>query len=280
MEKIEVCFQVQDEEISDILTAELSELGYDSFWIDENGFRGYIHEEVYNVEELDSIVKKYNNLHELRYTITKVSPQGWDKSNSDSLHENYLINDFVEIASDAKLFTNRCEHQIVMNANLAFGRGDHPSTHNCLESMNRISFVGKTVFDLGSGTAILAILAEKLGASKVGAIDNNPWAFKVANEAVALNACTKIEILEGELEDLKEQTADIVLANLNMDVFRNYFSLVAALVHSQGWLMISGFMKKDEIEMIKNLIDHGLEVYYRSNYEDWITIIARHKKSH
>lgn len=280
MEKIEVCFQVEEGEISDILIAELSEFGYDSFWTDEKGIRGYVSEEAYNAEKLDCIVKKYNNLHQLQYTITKVSPNGWDKSNSDTLSENYLIDHFIEIASDAKLFSNRCEHQIVMNANLAFGRGDHPSTHNSLESMNRISFQEKTVFDLGSGTAILAILAEKLGAKNVSAIDNNPWAFKVATEAIALNACSKVEVLEGELEDLQGQTADIVLANLNLDVFRNYFPQITALLHDKSWLLISGFMKKDEIEMIQNLIDHGLEVYYRSNFEDWITIIARHKKSH
>ena len=280
MEKIEVCFQVMEGEISDILTAELSNLGYDAFWVDDDGLRGYIEENLYNAEDLDQIKDKYKGLTSLSYTFTRVTPDLWDKSQTDTFTENYRIGDFVEIASNEEAFTDACRYHLVMNANLAFGSGDHPSTHNCLESMSRVSFKDKTVFDIGSGTAILGIFAEKLGAKEVIAIDNNPWAFKVANEAVHLNKCENVKVIEGDLSDLKGKSADIVLANLNMDVFREYFTDVASLMHTNSHLLLSGFMKKDELEMVQNIVDHGLTIFYRANYNDWITIIARHKKSH
>lgn len=280
MEKIEVCFQVKEDEILDILTAELSDLGYDAFWIDEEGLRGYISEDNFENEKLDELVQKYNRLCDLFYTVNLMNPKVWDKSNTDTFTESYRIDDFVEIASVATGFSGTCKHQLMMNANLAFGRGDHPSTHNCLESMSRISFDGKTVFDLGSGTAILSILAEKLGAKSVIAIDNNPWAYKVATEAVSLNNCSNIKVVEGELDELNGRAADVVLANLNMDVFRNYFSDIVKLLHKQSYFMISGFMKKDELEMVQNIVDHNLKIYYRANFNDWITIIVRHEKSH
>src|SRR5882724_11850115 len=130
------------------------------------------------------------------------------------------------LSASGLIFTSRppgTEHEIIITPKMSFGTGHHATTYMMVKQMRGIDFNNKTVFDFGTGTGVLAILAEKLGALKIIAIDNDDWSITNAAENIQQNNCSKIQLLKTDNTEMNQQF-DIILANINKNTILGNFS--------------------------------------------------------
>jgi ribosomal protein L11 methyltransferase len=142
-------------------------------------------------------------------------------------------------------------HEIIITPKMSFGTGHHATTNMMIEQMKEIDFKKKTVFDFGTGTGILAILAEKLGAEKIIAVDNDDWSIENAIENINRNNCKKISIKKAFDADTGNKS-DIILANINRNVIVDNFNSICKHLTHPGILLISGILEKDVDEILSH----------------------------
>jgi ribosomal protein L11 methyltransferase len=138
-------------------------------------------------------------------------------------------------------------------------------------AMKDIDFTGKTVFDFGTGTGILAILAEKLGAEKVYAVDNDDWSIANSRENVLQNSCTAIEIEKADTAQANS-SFNIILANINKNVIMDNFSALAKQMARGGVLIISGLLTTDEMDIVDKAAELGLRVQHKAERHNWLCL--------
>lgn len=248
MNYIEVFFRNIDDEFSEILTAELTMLQYEPFWQDENGLRAYVDEAIFNADAIDEILSRYKlTFGEIQYSFQHTKPDEWDRVKEE--FEPFFIGDDILVKCNNVLSIENAKYELILDAQMAFGSGKHPSTNLCLQVMLDINFAGKTVLDVGTGSGVLAIMAEKMGATKIDAFDNNPWAIEVANKLKSDNNCELVNFFDADIDAALKigKTYDVVLANLNMDVLRTELSNVFKFLNKGAVLLISGLMKNSNL---------------------------------
>jgi ribosomal protein L11 methyltransferase len=136
-----------------------------------------------------------------------------------------------------------------------------------------LDHTGKRVLDAGCGTAILAVMAEKLGAAEVVAYDNNSWTIENAPENLSLNMCTKVQMLEGTISSLNLQGKfDIILANINKNVLLEEMASYESYLNDRGVLILSGFYSQDEKELVNSAESLGLVLSKSLRRNDWSTL--------
>jgi ribosomal protein L11 methyltransferase len=135
---------------------------------------------------------------------------------------------------------------IVIEPSTGFGTGHHATTRLCLRMLQKLELRGARVLDIGTGSGVLALAAWKLGAADVVAVDNDPDALDNARENIARNgAAASIDIVQDELDALRTQRADVVLANLTGAMLVRYAAELRGLVAEEGYLAVSGFAPRD-----------------------------------
>ena len=164
---------------------------------------------------------------------------------------------------------------IVLGPGRAFGSGDHETTRSCLEELENIPLASmKKSLDLGCGTGILAIAAVKLGAHSVTAIDPNPFAIETSTSNVKLNGTEdQVEILQGELYDLKGERFDLIMANLYGDVLQDLVHDIPLFLNPGGYLLLSGIHYEYHYELKTGFIEMGLKLLKNRMLEEYTTLI-------
>jgi ribosomal protein L11 methyltransferase len=262
----ELTIDVTNETLREVLIAELSEVGYEGFEESANGLKAYITEEAFLSVDVNGLINK----HGLSYSSRIIEKQNWNAV-WESNFEPVQVDDFVGVrASFHPSFVN-VEHEIVITPKMSFGTGHHATTYMVMQLMREVDFINKSVFDFGTGTGILAILAEKLGADKIIAVDNDDWCIENASENILVNNCNKIDIqIVNTL--LLNQQFDIILANINRNIILdNIHQLRKALV-TGGQLILSGLLNEDEPEIINVCLGLGLEYKKTINRAGWIAL--------
>jgi len=188
-EFIEITFQEVTEQITELLIAELSELGYDGFLEEGDTLKTYI--EVEQFEE--AVVSEWAKKLGLTFIKGNIREQNWNAEWEKSF-DPVVIGDKIAIRASFHKPILEVEKEIVITPKMSFGTGHHATTYLMVKTMLDISFSGKKVLDFGTGTGILAILAELMGASSILAIDHDAWSMDNANENVKANGCTRIEL--------------------------------------------------------------------------------------
>ncbi len=125
---------------------------------------------------------------------------------------------------------------------------------------------------MGTGTGVLAILAEKIGAESILAIDIESWSVENTIENAHRNNCNSIEALCGDIDLVVGKEFDIILANINKNVLKSQFSTYAASLVSGGKLIISGFFDTDVEELKEVASVNGLKYIKTFNKETWAAV--------
>ena len=290
-EYIEIAFDFSNQEQYELLVAELVELGFEGFNEEEleegqndgvnlsnglgvgaghcktfmlsNQFQGEL---VQN--ELDIIFNKYS----LTYSKSVIKEQNWNavwESNFDPIR----VGDFVGIrAHFHPEFEPTVTHDIKITPKMSFGTGHHPTTYSMIELMQKIDFKTKTVYDFGTGTGILAILAEKLGASKVHAVDNDDWCIENAAENI-LNNASKVIIIEKVESALQKAQFDIVLANVNRHIIEANMDELTQIGKPGGILVLSGLLIEDQSDIIKLTKSKGWQFQEAQPLNGWVSLL-------
>lgn len=264
--KIEIVTQSSGQ--GERLIAELSEINYYAFEQEIGYLNAYIKEEDFNEEWLKEVLSGTCN-----FTKTIIEEDNWNKLWENSV-QPVVINDFVAIRPSFHEKVKGVKHDLVITPKMSFGTGHHATTFLMIELMEKINFRNKSVFDFGTGTGILAILAEKLGADEIVAVDNDEWSIRNATENKEANNCKKIKI---ELKDSPEAVKqfDIILANINLNVLSNNATYISSLLADNGCLLLSGFLEKDEPEIINIFERRNIGKLKRLQRNGWIAIYLR-----
>jgi ribosomal protein L11 methyltransferase len=231
-------------DLDDILIAELSEIGFDGFEEVEEGLNAFIKEAAFSDATLYTIIEKY----QVTFSKSVVPQQNWNE-----LWENNFspmqVADFVGVRANFHQPIKNVQHEIIITPKMSFGTGHHATTYMMMQLMQDIDFTNKTVFDFGSGTGILAILAEKLGSHQILAIDYDDWCIENATENVDTNNCTNIIIQKSDTAKLNKQY-DIVIANINKNIILDNLQFLAEDVALNGQILLSGLLVKDEADIL------------------------------
>ena len=255
---------------SEILIAYLSELKFESFEETSDGIIGYILENEFSKEDIQGICERLDC--PISFDYKTVDQENWN-SKWESSFKPIVIDDFCGIRADFHAPID-VDNEIIITPKMSFGTGHHSTTEGMIKAMRHIDFEGKNVLDMGCGTAVLAILAEKLNAKSVQAIDIEEWAYKNAIENAGKNKCKAIEVLFGGSEKI-EGDFDIILANINRNILLSDMGVYAAHLKSDGLILFSGFYEKD-LNIIKaEATIHKLDYIQHFTIKDWVITTFR-----
>jgi len=162
---------------------------------------------------------------------------------------------------------------ITIDPGAAFGTGHHETTANCIKTLEKIGCRNKKVLDYGCGTAILAIVACKLGASKVYAVDNDPAAVECAKANMTMNQVEFGLFLSDDY--IAPERCDLVAANLTTEQIVRSFELLDKSLSDDGWLILSGILNEEDRRISRFIEDHGFHVVEKFAGDEWLTLALR-----
>jgi ribosomal protein L11 methyltransferase len=253
-----------NEEQQEILISELSELEAIGFEQTDTHLLAYFEKDNFKSYEVNNLVKEFT------FNITSIPEQNWNAV-WESNFEPVVADDFCAIRADFHQPIKNVQHEIIITPKMSFGTGHHATTYMMIEQMSNIDFTKKRVFDFGTGTGILAILAQKLGAASITAIDNDEWSIENAEENFQKNDVHSITLYRSSA--MPKDSFDIILANINRNVLNEYASALVSILSPKGVLLVSGILKEDERVIVAAFnILQPIKVQQNKN---WISILFR-----
>ncbi len=167
-----------------------------------------------------------------------------------------------------------------LDPGMAFGTGTHPTTQLCVMALEEIVHEGARVLDLGTGSAILALVAASLGAGQSLGIDIDEQAVKAAEANVTHNElCDRIQIRQGTLKNVADRPWDIVVVNILPDVILSMLDEggLMAYVAATGWLILSGIIGPQMDGVAAAVSNAGGSVVRTLTMGDWVALVVKHR---
>ena len=269
MNYIEFNFKVTPlQPASDILLAELGELGFDSFVETEDGLQAYILEEYYKEDLLKYVFVLNNPEFEITYNTKIIEQVNWN-AEWEKNFTPIVVSDNCRVRAPFHDKGNE-EYDIIIEPKMSFGTGHHATTHMMIQHILKDDFIGKKVLDMGCGTAVLAILAEMRGAEPLDAIDIDEWCYLNSIENAERNNCTKITVEQGDASLLSNRKYDIIIANINRNILLNDMKTYANCLSKDGIIYLSGFYDED-LDLIKSeCTNQGLTYVNHYVKDQWV----------
>ncbi len=257
----------------EILIAELAESGFESFVETNSGFSGYIPAESYKTELMTEILKHDQIVNS---SLVEIEEQNWN-AEWEKNFDPVFVEKKLAIIAPFHEYPSGFEKVITIMPKMSFGTGHHQTTWLMSKALFDLNLQQKDILDMGTGTGILAILAEKLGAASVYAPDIDEWSYLNAIENCESNDCSKIQVVKGGAETLSGKIFHIILANINKNVLVQQFSVYSTSLKSDGKLLISGFFETDKEELVEQAQKHGFVFEKMDTREGWALIHFKKK---
>jgi ribosomal protein L11 methyltransferase len=270
MDYIQVAFTGMGDEEKDIMIALLSAEGYEGFDEMDNGFNAYIPEVDFDEQAMLDIAGQYN----AQTAVNKIEKKNWNEAWEKSF-DPVVVDDFCTVRADFHPASHHTTHEIVITPKMSFGTGHHATTQLMIGKIRDVNFEGKRVFDFGTGTGILAILAEKLGASHIVAIDHEEWAYENTIENAARNGCNNIAAACSSLELVSENGFDVILANINRHILLQYMQQMNEMLVPGGLILMSGLLTEDKDIIMRSAGDAGFKLLKDGMLNNWIVLMLK-----
>ncbi len=269
-----ISLHTPDKNIQEQILAMLENEGFDAFEEKDDCLLAFIQKENFDPETIRAIAQKF---HPLKYDISVIEDQNWNQQ-WESSFEPVLVGNFAGVRAAFHPPIKDVAHEIIITPKMSFGTGHHATTFLVMEQMQQIDFKDSHVIDFGTGTGVLAILAEKLGAASILAIDNDDWCISNAKENMAANHAVKIELEKaGSLFTSKK--ADIILANINLNVILDNLAAMAACCNRNGIVVFSGLLSADEKKLLPAFETHGFQLECITEKGNWISLRTHYTKT-
>lgn len=266
MAYIEIRFNQPSEEAGDILIAMLSDLQYEGFEEEQNILKAFIPKSLFNEEQLKELADQF----QLKYSVTELPDTNWNKV-WESNFQPVIVENFCAVRAGFHEPVKDVEYEIIITPKMSFGTGHHATTYMMLQQMQDIDFKGKHVMDFGTGTGVLAILAEKLGAASVIAIDNDNWSIENAAENFKNNSAQNIDLRLAN-QPITNGFCDIILANITRNVIQENFPLFNKYLGDKGILLLSGLLSEDEEHIVSMASTYSFVLDKRLQRDNWISL--------
>lgn len=270
------------EETAEIIEVQLSELGFDAFMTEDSALKCYIQAEDFNEDSLKESLEDFRGFNPditLSYSYSHMPQQNWNAEWENSGFTPIIVDNDVTILPKGKETESTTKYTISLDPNMAFGTGHHHTTYMMMQTMLSIEdkIKGHNVTDLGCGTGVLGILASKMGAKNVVAIDIDAVAARSAVENFSYNGCaTDSTVKCGDASSL-EPCIDVLLANIHRNIIINDIDHYSKFVSKGGYLLVSGFYTSDAEDIINAAQRAGFDIENSINdsmksREDWACI--------
>jgi ribosomal protein L11 methyltransferase len=264
------------EEVSDIITALLGETEFESFIYEDESLKAYVKGTYFtDIASIQSEVEQLLSAlpFELDYSVDMIQQQNWNET-WEKQFEPILIDNKCIVRAP---FHHEVENllNIIIEPKMSFGTGHHQTTFMMLNQLHKIDLRNKSILDMGCGTAVLAILCEKLNAKNVIGIDIEDWAFENSIENVHLNGCKQVEIRLGGAEMIGDDSFDVIIANINKNILKNDMHIYNQALKQNGLLLLSGFFFTDVPELTKIGLELKLKEIEIVQKDEWALLILQ-----
>lgn len=257
--------------VNELMMAQMGDLGFDSFQDTDDGFEAYIPNKDYDSNILSSLECPIENT-QLEYATELIADQNWNKEWEENFFQPIIIGERCIIHSTFHEVNQKCEFDIIVNPQMAFGTGHHETTKLMVEQILDNDFHNLEVLDMGCGTAILGILCAQKNAKKITGIDIDEWAYNNAIENLKLNNVSNMEVLLGGADLLSSQQYDVVLANINRNILLNDMHAYAKVLKPGGRIIFSGFYDEDVPVMEKEANKYGFQLLSQKTENKWTSL--------
>jgi len=268
-------FAIKDEDRRQWLIALLSEFGAEGFEEKTSTVTAFAPAEDLDENRVQLILDE-NDLGDIQFTVTVIEPQNWNATWEQQFEPVFIADNKVGIRAPFHEPLDT-EIELIIEPKMSFGTGHHATTASMIQLIMGIDHKGKNVFDIGSGTGVLAIVAEKLGAESILALDNEEWAYENAIENAQRNGCSKIEVTRADASELPDRKFEIVYANINRNVILDNIGKWKANIAEGGLLLVSGFLEADVTAVVDAAKEHGLTVVEKIVENGWVAISFTNK---
>jgi len=266
---------VCDPGFSEILMAEIAEAGFDTFMETEKGFEAYAEAENFNSNLIIAIKEKYGHVSPLIFFQDKVQKQNWNEDWEKNV-EPIFVEDQCLVRAAFHKIDKKYLYEIIITPKMSFGTGHHQTTYLMLKNQMRIDHQNKLVMDAGCGTAILSIMAAKLGAQKIEAFDIDEWSVVNGQENAEINGCNNIRIRQGKITELKfDRQFGLILANINLNILLDEMKYYSNELMMGGHLLLSGFYERDIAVLKEEGLKFGLHEINRDTREQWACLLLQ-----
>jgi ribosomal protein L11 methyltransferase len=272
MQYIQLQFKCEPnpEALTDVLSAQLGEIGFESFVRTETGLEAYIPLPDLSIEKVDQLLSVFPLEAEITYSCREMEDKNWNEEWEKNYFQPVVIDDVLCIHSSFHRLEEEFRYRILIDPKMSFGTGHHQTTELMMRELLKMELQNKSLLDMGCGTAVLAILASQRGASPITAIDIDEWAYRNATENVRLNGIDNIRLLQGGAESLGDETYDVILANINRNILLQDIPGYTRVLN--GTLIMSGFYKEDIPAIRAAGEDQGLTYAHFSEIDRWVAV--------
>jgi len=253
---------------SEILVAQLGELGFESFTETETGLKAYIQKKELNPSLIDDIQALNSLEFEISYKVVEIPQVNWNAEWEKNFNP-------IEVNGECALRAPfhppfNVKYEIIIEPKMSFGTGHHETTFMMLQFILENNFKEKSVIDMGCGTAVLAILSEMKGAAKIDAVDIDEWCYENSIENIERNICKNISVYKGDASFFKEKKYEVIIANINRNILLQDMEIYFNGLEDNGTLYLSGFYKED-LELISETCNNlGLTFVENKVRNNWI----------
>lgn len=260
------------EVITDILSAGLAEIGFETFVAWTDGVEAYIPAPLFSGEKIDALLADFPLEGTITYQYYEQEDKNWNEEWEKNYFQPIVIDDICCIHSSFHQPEGTFRYPILIDPKMAFGTGHHQTTGLILREMLAMDLSNLSVLDMGCGTAVLAILASMKEADPVTAIDIDEWAYNNALENIRLNKAGNIRVLKGGAERLGDEFYDVIFANINRNILLQDIPSYTGVLNRKGRLIMSGFYQEDIPAIRMKAEKAGLIYSHFSEMDQWVAV--------
>ena len=255
---------------NEILVAQLSNLGFEGFIEKSDGIEAYIMDKYYKESLLEEVQILRNTKFSIQFSFKKVEPINWN-SKWESSYDPVIVNNKCIVKAPFHQ-TFGYDYEIIIHPKMSFGTGHHETTNMMIQLILDTQLLNKSVLDVGCGTAILSILAEKRGAQSIHAVDIDEWSYENSLENIKLNKCKKINIFKGDIFLVKHKKFDVIMANINRNILLEQIPQYVSCLNDDGFLFLSGFFEDDISKFKLKITSLNLTLCSKISKNGWVAI--------
>lgn len=250
----------------ELLISDLSELGANGFEQTETHLLVYFDEAAFPSYEVNALLEGHNS------SIQTIEQQNWNAV-WESNFQPVIVENFCAVRAHFHEPIAGVAHEIIITPKMSFGTGHHATTWMMMQRMQSIEFTNKAVFDFGTGTGLLAILAERLGAATIDAIDNDEWSIENGKENAERNGCNRINLWLDS--SVPQKSYDVILANINRNVILMHLPFLVQALKENGCILFSGLLTSDEETIVQAAAQYSLQLVKQESRNNWISLLMR-----
>lgn len=261
----------------EVLISQLAEIGFESFTEEKHGLKAYIPEKEFNENSLGALLSPARAMDvNIDYTTNVIKHQNWNAKWESDFSPVKVDNDLV-IKAPFHNIEESFRFEILIEPQMSFGTGHHDTTYLLCKNMLQMDWTDKKVLDVGTGTGVLAILAQFLGASAIVGTEIDPGSFENAIDNVKKNNVESIELLPVDIDAVTTKDFDVIIANINKNVLKRHLPFYKEKIKKNGILMMSGFFASDIDELNEHAVANDFALVKQYTQNEWA--VVKYKKN-